>query len=110
MQIIINGGDSFVSQLINKKIDMDIFDGVNQECVFTSIDFKKNTYKKQKTEEHKYFVEYLNRVKNHNKKVYLLEYGASEQIRDEIIDYCTKNNFFYFISKDKTLVEQMEWQ
>lgn len=108
MKIIINGGDSFITQLINKKQDIGIFDGVNQECVFTSINFKRNTYGRQKGEEHKYFIEYLNLVKNQNKQVYLLEYGANKYLKDKIVEYCKKNNFFYFISKDKSLIQEME--
>ena len=101
MEILINGADTFVERLISESID--IFDGVNQECVFTSIDFKHNKYKEQSKKENEYFLEYLEKVKRYNKKVYLLEYGANKSIEKKILDYCKIHQFNYFISLDKTL-------
>ncbi|MGP1520426.1 MAG: endo alpha-1,4 polygalactosaminidase [Treponema sp.] len=105
MEILINGGDIFVKKLIKDKI-LDIFDGVNQECVFTSINFKHNTYGKQSQKESKYFLEYLTQVKKQNKKVYLLEYGADVFTEKKIIDYCKIHQFKYFISSDKSLTKE----
>ena len=105
MEILINGGDTFVERLIDESID--IFDAVNQECVFTSIDFKNNRYGEQSKKENKYFLEYLKKVKAYNKKVYLLEYGANASIRKKIVDYCEAHQFNYFISLNKSLTKEM---
>ena len=107
MEILINGGDTFISKLIDE--DINIFDGINQECVFTSIDFNHNKYGQQSSKEHEYFIEYLKKVKAYNKKVYLLEYGANKFIREKIKNYCIKQGFDYFISFDKSLTKEMEW-
>jgi len=104
MEILINGGDTFVKKAIDENID--IFDGVNQECVFTSIDFKQNKYGEQSKKENTYFLEYLNKVKKHGKKIYLLEYGANKSIREKIVDYCKSSGANYFISLDKTLTKE----
>ncbi len=108
LEIIINGGDYFVSKLINEKKDIEIFDGVNQECVFTLIDFKNNKYIEQSSKENKYFTEYLEKVKKQNKKVFLLEYGANRHIKSQIIKYCKKHDFNYFISLDKSLTKEKD--
>lgn len=106
MKILINGGDIFVTKLLDEGLD--IFDGINQECVFTSIDFKHDKYLEQSPKEHEYFVRYLEKVKACNKKVYLLEYGANKSIREKIKAYCIKKQFDYFISFDKSLTKEME--
>ncbi|MGP1438893.1 MAG: endo alpha-1,4 polygalactosaminidase [Treponema sp.] len=106
-EILINGGDTFVARLIDEK--QDVFDGVNQECVFTSIDFKHNKYREQSTKEHRYFLEYLAKVKAYNKKVYLLEYGATASIKEKIKNYCEENKFNYFISLDKSLTKEIDF-
>ncbi len=106
MKIIINGGDYFVLRLMAEG-RLELFDGINQECVFTSIDFNTDTYKKQNLEAKNYFLEYLEKIKNTGKEVYLLEYGANIEIRGEIEEYCKKNGFRYFISKDKELKDGM---
>jgi len=107
LKIIINGGDVFLNKLMDTNVGLELFDGVNQECVFTSINFKKNTYGVQSLKERRYFDDYLQRIKQHKKMIFLLEYGASKQLQKEIADYCKKKGFIYFISKDKTLKKHM---
>lgn len=107
LTIIINGGDVFVSKLIDEGVKLELFDGVNQECVFTRIDFKKDAYGVQGVEEHQYLDAYLQKVKRHGKMVFLLEYGSSKKLAKKIANYCKKESFLYFISKDKTLRKDM---
>ena len=104
MEILINGGDIFVERLIEESLD--VFDGVNQECVFTSINFKYNRYEEQSEKENTYFLEYLAKVRKYNKKVYLLEYGANASIEKKIISYCKTHKAKYFISLDKSLTKE----
>lgn len=103
-KVIINGGDRFVLRLIEDEGQLGIFDGVNQECVFTSIDFSSQSYGDQSKETQAYYMDYLERVKVVGKEVYLLEYGASADTRKRIKDYSEENGFHYFVSKDMNLV------
>ncbi|WP_314050074.1 endo alpha-1,4 polygalactosaminidase [Peptostreptococcus stomatis] len=96
LKIIINGGDPFVSRCIDEKIAKDLFDGINQECVFTSIDFDNKSYGIQAKDETKRYKEYLSKVKKAGLEVYLLEYGAGPSIQDIIDEYCKQNDFKYY--------------
>lgn len=95
-KIIINGGDPFVSRCIDEKIAKDLFDGINQECVFTSIDFDNKSYGIQAKDETKRYKEYLSKVKKAGLEVYLLEYGADRSIQEMIDEYCKQNDFKYY--------------
>lgn len=63
LPLIINGGDVFVSRCMEEGIVLDLFAGINQETVFTSIDFDKNTYQAQEASETAYYLDYLEQVK-----------------------------------------------
>ncbi len=96
MSVFINGGDVFVSETIDRGIAKNLMDGVNQETVFTSIDFDTETYSRQTEEETDYFTEYLERVKKEGLEVRLLEYGADADLAEEIEVYCTENGFQWY--------------
>ena len=96
IDIIINGGDTFVSRCIENKTATELFDGVNQECVFTDIDFENKTYKEKDESDRGYFKEYLSNVKKHRLKVYLIEYGANSKLIKEIKNYCNENGFHWY--------------
>ena len=103
IDIIINGGDTFVSKCIENKTATELFDGVNQECVFTDIDFENKTYKEKKESDRGYFKEYLSKVKKHIPEVYLIEYGANSNLIKEIENYCNENGFYWYNAKDLEL-------
>ena len=103
LPMLINGGDIFVSKTINDGSYSSLFDGVNQEEVFTVINFDNHTYHNQSGSEKKYYQEYLSKVKSKNLKVYLLEYGANKQLEQEISNYCKRNGFAYYNSKSYNL-------
>jgi hypothetical protein len=96
--VIINGGDTFVRALIANG-QAGLITGVNQEEVFTLIDFDNGTYGTQDAEDQAYYKGYLDLCKQHGLAVYLIEYapepGAVEQA---IADYCAENGFMYYIS------------
>lgn len=96
LKVLINGGDSFVSRCIDENIAKDLFDGINQECVFTSIDFDNKSYGIQARDETKRYKEYLSKVKKAGLEVYLLEYGAGRSIQEMIDEYCKQNDFKYY--------------
>jgi len=103
IDIIINGGDTFVSRCIENKTATELFDGVNQECVFTDIDFENKTYKEKDESDRGYFKEYLSNVKKHIPEVYLIEYGANSKLIKEIKNYCNENGFHWYNAKESDL-------
>lgn len=101
--LIINGGDTFVSKTMKKGTARRLFDGVNQETVFTKINFDNHTYGVQEKEETEYFKGYLATVKEYGLSVYLLEYGANQTLAKKIDDYCKKNGFVWYNAKSLEL-------
>ena len=96
LPMLINGGDVFVTKAINDGSYRTLFDGVNQEEVFTVINFDNHTYHNQDSDDTNYYKQYLSKVKSKKLKVYLLEYGASKNKENEIKKYCEENNFSYY--------------
>ena len=103
IDIIINGGDTFVSKCIENKTATELFDGVNQECVFTDIDFENKTYKEKDESDREYFKEYLSNVKKYIPEVYLIEYGANSKLIKEIKNYCNENDFHWYNARESDL-------
>lgn len=100
---IVNGGDVFVSACTENGTARTLFDGVNQESVFTKIDFAKNRYAAQDAETRSYYLNYLTRAKEAGLKVYLIEYHPSAKLAAEIQDYCEKNGFVAYLANEKEL-------
>lgn len=99
--VIINGGDTFISKyMLSHKNLKSILTGINQECVFTAIDFDHNTTIEQKTSVKNYFLKYLSKLKKHNTKIYLLEYTKKKSVIDKINTYCKKHKYIYYASPD----------
>ena len=96
--IIINGGDTFITEAIKQNAIKGIVTGINQESVFTEIHFKNNTFGAKPVEDRAYFMEYLAQCKTYGLTVYLLEYGATKKLTKEIKAYCERNGFSYDIS------------
>ncbi len=96
LKLMINGGDTFVSRCISEGTSSELFDGINQETVFTSIDFDNHKYGIQAKEETEYFKNYLEKAKECGLSVYLLEYRADRQLSRKIDLYCKKNGFLWY--------------
>lgn len=106
-EIIINGGDTFVKKVIkNKHIKKTGIDGINQECVFTYINFENNTFKKQAKSDTNYFKKYLKKAKKKGLDVYVLEYAKKNKksLRKTIAKYCKSNGYKYYVSSTLDLV------
>ena len=103
LNTIINGGDTFVSKCIDEKNVKEMFDGVNQECVFTSIDFENKKYGKKSAKDREYFIQYLNKAKMDGLKVFLTEYKADIVTLQEIEKYCKDNRFHWYNAKNLEL-------
>ncbi|MDE6664098.1 MAG: endo alpha-1,4 polygalactosaminidase [Lachnospiraceae bacterium] len=98
VDIIINGGNDFVSKLI---LDgkSGLIDGVNQEGVFSSIkDYDNDVFAKQDKDETEYFTRYLDMAKKAGFDVYMLEYTTDSELAKEIAAYCSREGFKYYIS------------
>ena len=101
--LLINGGDDFVTRCMNEGIASSLFDGINQETVFTTIYFKSKNYRRQRKIETLYFKAYLARAKNRGLAVYLLEYGADPALSRKIDSYCRENGFLWYNAKSLEL-------
>lgn len=101
--IIINGGDVFVSHLLKSGKGACI-NGVMQEEVITRIsDYNGNHFAMQTSADRKYYEAYLKVVKRYNKSIALLEYCKTTKTRNNIIAYCKKHGYSYYISNNVAL-------
>ena len=97
--ILINGGDIFVTEAILAVEEPLVkITGVNQECVFTKIDFEKGELMQQSAEDTNYYQEYLERCRSKDLKVYLLEYTTDETLVQSIEEYCHTYECQYYIA------------
>ena len=83
--------------------DKNIFDGVNQESVFTEIDFENKKYGKKSAKDREYFIQYLNKAKMDGLKVFLTEYKADIVTLQEIEKYCKDNGFHWYNARNLEL-------
>ena len=97
--IFLNGGDVFVTQAIIEADSPAVYiTGVNQECVFTDIDFEKEQLVRQTAENTVYYQQYLEQCRANGLTVYLLEYSDIGAEPSEIDEYCNAHQFNYYIS------------
>lgn len=103
--IIINGGDVFVDSYYEKNHSVEkILTGINQETIFSAIDFKNQKLTEQDEDTSNYYQNYIEKYKNLNIDIYLLEYTDDKEIIKKIKNYCDKNNFNYYISGSIELI------
>ena len=103
LPLVLNGGDSFVTGCMDRGIAPALFDGINQESVFTRIDFGSQGYCVQEESETRYFQEYLLRAKAQGLTVWLLEYGADRALSARIDAWCSEHGFLWYNAKDLAL-------
>lgn len=97
--VIINGGDSFVTQYRNLEGSAsDIMTGVNQESVFSCIDFENGTFGENGDTDRAYFQEYIEACAADGCDVYLLEYTTKKSLIAQIESYCADQGFTYYIT------------
>lgn len=102
--IIINGGDTFVSEYIESGSTASIFDGVNQENVYTSYDFDNGTYGLSQQDDRDYYVEYLDDLLANNYIVYVLEYANDANIAQAAKNYSNERGYICYVSQDIELL------
>ena len=102
--VIINGGDTYVTEYRERYGAVDhIMTGVNQESVWSGIDFDKGTFNEQTRETREYYSKYLEACKADGIEVYLLEYTTDEKLIQKIKKYCKEKNFHFYISNSLEL-------
>lgn len=98
-EVIINGGDVYVTEYRERYgTAKDIMTGVNQESVWSGIDFDKGTFYEQNKEDRDYFCNYVESCKADGAEVYLLEYTTDSKLIQKIEEYCKKHDFRFYIS------------
>lgn len=98
-----NGGDVFISEVINNRSIPTCIKAVNQETVFTSIDFDDKSFGENNWENREYFIEYLNVCKQNGMDVLLIEYGANDKLRKKVMDYCNENDYVCYFADSLAL-------
>ena len=103
--VIINGGDTYVSKYAkdNKSLD-GVMDAVNQETVFSAIDWDNDLFTENDGDTREYFQDYCTLVSDYGKDVYLLEYTENNEIIDKVKYYCCENGYTYYASSTLDLL------
>lgn len=97
--VVVNGGDIYVTAYQScYGSAADIMTGVNQESVWSRIDFTTKTFHTQKKTEREYFCQYLQACKADGMDVYLLEYTTDHKLIRRIKKYCRKKKYDYYIA------------
>ena len=99
LPLVLNGGDTFARKCMQEGTARSLFDGINQESVFTSVDVAERAYGNQPASISAYFQEYLSAAKECGLFVYLLEYRASKALAKRIDAYCATNGFLWYNAK-----------
>lgn len=102
--VIINGGDTYVTEYRERYGAIDhIMTGVNQESVWSAIDFDKGTFYEQTKETRDYYCKYLEACQADGMDVYLLEYTTDKKLIPKIKKYCNEHDFHFYISNSLEL-------
>lgn len=104
--IVINGGDVFISRaMLEPSQPLCRITGVNQECVFTGIDFDNGALTNQEPDTSQYYQAYLEQCGEHGLTVYLTEYAAIDnlEMRETIRRYCEEKGYLYYIASSMQL-------
>lgn len=97
--VLINGGDCYLdSYCKNGGSWRDVITGINQETVFSKIIWDKNKFGRAGKEDHKYFLNYIERYAKQGADIYLLEYTKDKKLIKEIEEYCANKGFGYYVS------------
>ena len=97
--VILNSGNDFLDKYCEEGGNWKkVITGINQECVFSSINWNDKTFGKAKKEDNKFFRDYIERYGKKGADIYLLEYTNDSRLIKKIKTYCNKNKYFYYIT------------
>ena len=103
--VMINGGDTYVMEYAKRYGNLDdIMDAVNQESVFSFINWDTKTFSANSSEDRNYYQNYIETVDSLGKDVYLLEYTTDKKLIQEISEYCSDKNFRYYAADNLELL------
>ena len=95
-KLIVNGGDVFVSETLKDGSAKNLYDGINQEDVFTTYDFNKKKYGRQAKKNTDYYERYLKQAKKAGLDVYIVEYRAGRELSKKIDAYCERHGYKWY--------------
>ncbi|WP_068267449.1 hypothetical protein [Caviibacter abscessus] len=98
LPIIINGIDIFLKDALKKNNINGLINAVNQETVFTRIDFNKRKFFKQKRNITNEYLKYLSKLKKIGIDIYLTEYTTDYYLVSKIKKYCKKHKYKVYVS------------
>ena len=101
--VIINGGDAFLDAYTAQYGDWrNVITGINQECVFTGIDWDADELTAASDEDHAYFTDYIERYGDQGAYIFMLEYAEdtdeTQTLRYDIRYYAEEHGYLYYIS------------
>ena len=101
--VIINGGDTFLDAYCDSMGSWtDVITGINQESVFSYIDWDTGALTYASEEDKEYFLDYIERYGDQGAYIFLIEYvddiPENRPLRSEIMNYSVEHNYLYYIS------------
>ncbi|MCR4584771.1 MAG: endo alpha-1,4 polygalactosaminidase [Lachnospiraceae bacterium] len=97
--VMINGGDEFVREYLKLHGNLDgILDGVNQESVYTAVDWENSTFSVNAPEDREYFLDYIKLVKDAGKDAYAIEYTTDPEIAQKAKELAATNGYTVYIA------------
>lgn len=99
LKLMVNGGRDFVLKGLEQGVLQGKVDAINQEEVFTEIQFDTGAMTIRPVSEQKESQRYLETATAHGLTVYLLEYGNTSEVTPLVKNYATKHAFHYYISE-----------
>lgn len=96
--VYINGGDTFVNKYLESMEGGELFDGVNQEGVYTTYDFHNNSFKESPKEDRDYYTQYLKGLSEKGYEVYVLEYATEPDMKKKACLYSKELKYICYVS------------
>lgn len=97
--VIINGGDVFMDSYTQKLGSWDdVITGINQESVFSYIDWDNNSFGIAEKSNREYFENYIKKYSSLGADIFIIEYTNDSKLMDEISHYCKKQGFHFYIT------------
>ena len=101
---MVNGGDEFAREYLKRYGNLDgILDGVNQESVYTAIDWDNNRFTVNTKEDREYFLEYLRLVMDAGKDAYAIEYTTDPEIAQKAAELAAAKGYVVYIADSLAL-------
>lgn len=100
ISLMVNGGNDFVMRCVDEGLSDGLIDAVNQETVFTSINFDDGSYGVQPEAENLYYREYIEAAAASGIDVFVTEYSADGQTSSIASEYYASHGFTWYNAPD----------